>query len=167
MSRPVVLGLDVGGVLVDRVAEGSDTSFFGGRPMDTPAVPGALEALPRLLELFDHRVHIVSKAGPKISELTRRWLEVRGAAGGDGIPAGNVHFVRKRPDKHEVCERLGVTHFVDDRLDVLEHLTTVDRRYLFTGGLGGHRAPSSVPGWATVVNEWPRLLGLLLRDVEE
>ena len=32
------VGLDVGGVLVDRVAEGDDTSFFGSRPMETPAV---------------------------------------------------------------------------------------------------------------------------------
>ncbi|MFV0316782.1 MAG: hypothetical protein ACK5O2_07430 [Microthrixaceae bacterium] len=29
--------------------------------------------------------------------------------------------------------RLGITHFVDDRLDVHEHLVTVQRRHLFTG----------------------------------
>ena len=140
-QRPPVLGIDVGGVLVDRVAEGSDTSFFGDRPMVTPAVPGALDAVAALVEVFEYRVHIVSKAGPKISELTRRWLGSRGVIGGAGIPLGNVHFVRKRPDKHPICERLGVTHFIDDRLDVLAHLASVDRRYLFTGGLGGHDAP--------------------------
>lgn len=115
-ERPPVLGLDVGGVLVDRVAEGSDTSFFGGQPMDTPAVAGALEAIPKLVTLFEHRVHIVSKAGPKIAELTRCWLGARGAVGPEGIDPANVHFVRKRPEKHPVCDQLGVTHFVDDRL---------------------------------------------------
>ncbi len=165
-SRLPVLGIDVGGVLVDRVAEGSDTSFFGDRPMDTPAVAGALDAVAELVGLFEYRVHIVSKAGPKIAELTRRWLGSRGVTGVGGIPLGNVHFVRKRPEKHPICERLGVTHFVDDRLDVLGHLTTVDQRYLFIGGLGDHEPPTQVPGWATVIDAWPRLMGLLLRDID-
>lgn len=164
-ARPPVLGLDVGGVLVDRVAEGSDTSFFGGQPMDTPAVPGALEAIPKLVTLFEHRVHIVSKAGPKIAELTRCWLGIRGAVGPEGIDPANVHFVRKRPEKHPVCDQLGVTHFVDDRLDVLGHLTSVDRRYLFTGGLGEHEPPEAVPDGVIVVGNWSRLVGLLVRDV--
>lgn len=160
-----MLGIDVGGVLVDRVAEGSDTSFFGDRPMDTPAVPGALDAVAELVEVFEYRVHIVSKAGPKISELTRRWLGTRGVIGGAGIPLGNVHFVRKRPEKHPVCERLGITHFVDDRLDVLTHLATVEHRYLFTGGLGDHDAPESTPPWAAVFDDWPGLVDEIRLDV--
>jgi hypothetical protein len=147
------------------VAEGSDTSFFGDRPLDTPSVPGALDAVHQLVELFEYRVHIVSKAGPKISELTRRWLGSNGVIGRDGIPPGNVHFVRKRPDKDPVCERLGITHFVDDRLDVLAHLGSVDHRYLFTGGLGDHEPPEQVPQWATAIDSWPRLASLLSRDV--
>lgn len=164
--RTPVLGLDVGGVLVDRVAERTDTSFFGDHPMDTPAVAGALEAIPQLLERFEWRVHIVSKAGPKISALTSQWLGLHGVTGRDGIPLGNVHFVRKRPEKHPICERLGVTHFVDDRLDVLGNLTTVDHRYLFTGGLGDHAPPTQIPGWATAVDTWSRLIGLLEHDLQ-
>lgn len=164
--RPPVLGLDVGGVIVDRVAERSDTSFFGDRPMDTPATAGALEALPRLLDLFEHRVHIVSKAGPKIAGLTRRWLDLRRATGAGGIDLANIHFVRARIDKAPICRELDVTHFVDDRLDVLQHLTTVTHRYLFTGGLGDRSAPLQAPRWATVVDSWPRLVGLLERDLE-
>lgn len=45
--RPV-LGVDVGGVLGARVAEDSDKSFFGSRPMDTPAVPVRWSRSPRL-----------------------------------------------------------------------------------------------------------------------
>lgn len=163
--RPPVLGIDVGGVLVDRVAEQSDTSFFGDRPMETPVVPGAFDAIRELLICFDNRVHIVSKAGPKIAGLTRSWLATHEVVGDSGIAIGNVHFVRKRPDKHPVCERLGITHFVDDRVDVLSHLSTVEHRYLFTGGLGHHDVPESVPVWATAVDTWPRLLSLLQQDV--
>lgn len=163
-QRPPVLGVDVGGVLIDRVGEDSDTSFFGDRPMETPAVPGAVDALARLnAGPFDGRVHLISKAGPKISGRTRDWLVHTAFAATTGIPDTHVHFVRNREDKAPVCRRLRVTHFVDDRLSVLRHLTTVEHRYLFTGGLGPHPAPDpgTVPEWATMVDSWAELEKLL------
>jgi hypothetical protein len=165
--RLPVLGVDVGGVLIDRVGEGSDTSFFGDRPLETPAVPLAVETLAALAAgAFAFRVHLVSKAGPKISTRTRAWLEHTGFAAATGIPADHVHFVRNREDKAPVCRRLGVTHFVDDRLSVLSHLTSVEHRYLFTGGLGGHPAPNptDIPSWAQAVGSWPELRELIESD---
>jgi hypothetical protein len=153
-------------VLIDRVGEDSDTSFFGNRPLETPAVSGAVETLARLnATVFAGRVHLISKAGPKISGRTRDWLAHTAFAETTGIPDTHVHFVRNREDKAPVCRRLGVTHFVDDRLDVLRHLTTVERRYLFVGGLGRHPAPdpAQVPKWAEVVDSWAQLEKLLRR----
>jgi hypothetical protein len=154
-------------VLIDRVGEDSDTSFFGDRPLETPAVPSAVETLAALAAgRFASRVHLISKAGPKISARTRDWLEHTGFAAATGISADHVHFVRNREDKAPVCRRLGVTHFVDDRLSVLTHLTSVPHRYLFIGGLGSHPAPAAadVPSWATVAGSWPELRELLERD---
>lgn len=160
--RPPTLGIDVGGVLVDRVAEGEDTSFFGNRPMETPPVEGCEEAVRELLELFGHCVFIVSKAGPKIADLTRKWLGQRELVGPQGISPAAVHFVRKRPDKHPVCERLGITQFIDDRLDVLNHLVSVDRRILFTGGLGANPVPIDLPLRSVVtLDSWPRVVDWL------
>lgn len=167
ITRPPVLGIDIGGVLVDRVAEGDDTSFFGGRPMETPAVAGALEAIPELLDLFEHRVHIVSKAGPKISELSRQWLGLRGAVGPNGLSPANVHFVRKRPEKAPICKRLGITHFIDDRLDVLGHLTMVPCRILFIGGLGENPVPIGIPADVHVTSTWTEICDLLRRDLAD
>lgn len=161
LERPRALGIDIGGVLVDRVAEDSDTSFFGDRPMDTPLVAGSLEAVQALIEMFEWRVYIVSKAGPKIAELSRAWLGRHGFVGPEMIPPSQVHFVRKRPDKADVCERLGITHFVDDRLDVLDHLVTVDRRFLFTGGLGAQERAREVPESVIEINHWSRIVSLL------
>lgn len=161
-----VLGVDIGGVIVDRVAEGSDTSFFGARPMDTPAVSGALEAVAALnAEVFGGRVFIVSKAGPRTAETTRRWLAHIDFHRRTAIPAEHVHFVRERIDKAPVCERLGVTHFVDDRVDVLGHLSSVAFRYLFTGGLGGRPAPRSVPNWAIITDDWADLRRRITRSM--
>lgn len=127
-----VLGLDVGGVLVHRPDGSSgDTAFFGDMPMDTPPVEGALQAVLRLCSVFEQRVYVVSKAGPRVASVTRRWLGAQGFLGELGIPAGNIIFVRRREEKGPVCAALGVTHFVDDRLEVHEALTSVAFRYLF------------------------------------
>src|SRR6185369_12095724 len=83
-----------------------------------------------------------------------------------GIPPGHVHFVRERLDKAPVCQRLGVTHFVDDRLDVLAHLETVEHRYLFTGGRADQERPEDPPGWATVAATWADLAEVLRRSVD-
>ena len=89
----------------------------------------------------------------------------RSFTGTDGVPLTNVHFVRKRHDKHAVCERLGITYFVDDRLDVHRHLTTVDHRYLFTGGLGSENAPTDIPDGVIAVDSWSELVGILRENV--
>ena len=120
-----VLGLDVGGLLAARATEYADTSFFGFRPMETPGVPGAREAVARLSALFEHRHSVVSKAGPKVAALIREWLGLHGLLGPSMIPAANLFFVRQREDKGPICKKLGVTHFVDVRLDVLTALLTV------------------------------------------
>jgi len=161
-----VLGVDIGGVIVDRVAEGSDTSFFGGRPMETPAVAGAIDCLGTLTGgAFAGRVHLVSKAGPKTADTTRRWLEHVDLFTRTGIARSNVHFVRERVEKAPICDTLSVTHFIDDRIDVLGHLSGVPFRYLFTGGLGQRSAPRSVPRWALAIDDWPTLCRHIVETV--
>lgn len=154
MSGGPVLGVDIGGVLVNRAYHDTDTSFFGDRPMDTPAVPGCFDGLRRLAEVFESRVHILSKAGPRVEALSLEWLQLNGVF--DYVPRGNVWFVRKRHEKAPICEELGVTHFIDDRLDVLQHLTTVQHRVWFTGGTS--EAAGDKPGWTERVDTWDRVV---------
>jgi len=163
-SAPPILGLDVGGVLVARAAGGADTSFFGSRPMGTPATAGAADAVRELVGIFGSRVHIVSKAGPRIEALSRAWLARNGFVGEALVAPDHLHFVTTRSDKGPVCAALGVTHFVDDRLDVLEHLTTVPHRLLFTGGLGDQSPPARVPETVQTVATWTATVALL-RDL--
>ncbi|RKR86426.1 hypothetical protein BDK92_0651 [Micromonospora pisi] len=165
-SRIPTLGVDVGGVIVALAGRDEDTSFFGGRPLETPAVAGVFDALASLTaEPFGTRVHLVSKAGPKVAANTQAWLIHHGFFGRTGIPPTHLHFVRERRDKAPVCERLGVTHFVDDRLDVLAHLDSVEHRYLFLGGIGDQGPDGDVPDWATVIATWAALADLLRESV--
>lgn len=128
-----MLGVDVGGVLVDRInADGSDTSFFSDRFLETPAVAGAFDTLTRLgRERFGQRICIISKCGPRTEEKTRLWLAHHKLLDVLGLDSQALHFCRKRPDKAPICKRLGVTHFIDDRMEVLTHLTSVRHRILF------------------------------------
>ena len=158
------LGLDIGGVLVDRAFHDSDTSFFGNRPLETPAVPGAIADLaPLVTEVFEHRVVLISKAGTRIAMRTREWLEHIGFFALTGVARHDVHFVTRRVDKGPLCAELGVTHFVDDRSEVLDALTTVPHRYLFTGGLGSVLPDTPGPGVTTAAS-WPELAALLRRS---
>lgn len=153
-----MLGIDVGGVLVPHQSGRTDTSFFGARPLETPAVEGALDGLRQLVELFDGRVAVVSKAGSRMAELTTRWMWSNEVFGKTGLDPNALHFVRTRPDKGPICFSLGVTHFIDDRLDVLEALPSVASRYLFTGGRAGAPSPAKVPKRFVVAQSWPELV---------
>ena len=162
-KRPPALGVDVGGVIVQLAGRDEDTSFFGTRPLETPVVDGAVAALAELTAgAFAGRVHLISKAGPKVAANTRAWLAHTDFFRRTGIDDDNVHFVRERRDKAPVCERLGITHFVDDHLAVLAHLDAVDHRHLFLGGTHD-RDVGEVPEWATVTFDWADLTALLTR----
>lgn len=123
-GRPPVLGLDVGHVLAEGLLGDEQV-----RPVE-----GALDAAAELVEAFDGRAHIISKAGPRVEELTRRWFADADVLQRLGIGAAAVHFVREQVGKAAVCGDVAVTHMIDDRVSVLRHLGGVPFRFLF-----GHR----------------------------
>lgn len=157
-ARPPILGVDVGGVIVALSDQAEDTSFFGSRPLETPVTAGVFEQLAAFsVSPFAGRIHLVSKARPKVAANSRAWLAHHRFFQRTGIAATNLHFVQERRDKAPVCQRLGITHFVDDRLDVLIYLETVEHRYLLTGGTPSHTSGAVTPEWATVISTWIEL----------
>lgn len=152
------LGIDIGRVIIgaDRPDGRADTSFIQGSledALNTPALAGVFESVPRLVQLFDGRVWLVSKAGGRVQDRTRRWLERHRFFERTGIAPGNLRFCLERSQKAEHCKALGLTHFIDDRLDVLEHLHgLVAHLFLF----GPQRRGTRVPAWATHVEDWER-----------
>lgn len=154
------LGVDFGRVINDGASHpgGDDTVFLTGghdEAMRTPAMPGAMEVLADLVERFDGNVWIVSKCGERIQRRTLEWLDHHDLYGRTGVPRGNVRFCRQRPEKALHCRELGITHFIDDRGDVLTHLRgLVPNLYLF----GSQVRPiadwvTHVPTWAAVSRE--------------
>lgn len=73
-----------------------------------------------------------------------------------------VRFCLKRPEKRDHCAVIGATHFVDDRLDVLEHLAgLVPRLYWF----GHQTSTAAVPAWAQPVSDWSDAHDLILSQL--
>lgn len=124
------LGIDIGGVIIQRLDAASDTSFHKDF-LKTPAVFGALETIWQLVDLrFGANVHLISKCGAKVEALTQQWLEAH-AFPASGVRPENIHFCRQRSGKAPICEALGITHFIDDRLEVLSYLKSVPNLFLF------------------------------------
>lgn len=152
------LGIDIGRVLIapDAADGRADTSFIGGSleaALATPPYEGMFDTVPDLVERFDGQVWLVSKAGPRVQEKTRHWLRHHRFFERTGIAADHLRFCLERPQKAQHCRELAITHFIDDRSDVLEHLEgVVHHRYLFGPQRKQHRMEGviAVPTWESV-----------------
>ena len=134
MTKLRRLGIDVGGVIIDKANDGTDTSFLSDNFLMTTAIDQALKTITLLSrEKFGPKnVFIVSKCGKKVEEKTRTWLKHRGFHAMTGVSEDQLHFCKERSGKAPISASLGITHFVDDKLEVLGYLTgIVDVRFLF------------------------------------
>jgi hypothetical protein len=117
-----VLGVDCGNVILEQM---------NGTPVN-----GSVNALRTITGsgIFTNggvNIWIISKCGPRVQALTRQWLDNLDFWNQTGIPKSNLEFCLKFWEKGPICERLGVTHFIDDRPKVLNCLTTVGKLYAF------------------------------------
>ena len=153
------LGVDIGGVIIDRVNDGTDTSFFTDNYLRTTAVPGVFDALRQLVEKrFGDKVFLVSKCGQRVQDKTLQWLDHHRFYDLTGVERERVRFCRERHEKAGICEKLGITHFVDDRLEVLGNLTTVGTLYLFQPRPDEVRRFARFLNRVRQVNSWQEIL---------
>lgn len=124
----------------------------------------ALGSVYTLCQTFgSHRVFIISKCPRDKEVLIRQWLDAKGFFDRGLLPE-HVYFCRTVEEKSPICKDLKITDFVDNRLSVLKHLSSVSRRYFFgndTEELTMHHAHLAdvvhVPTWEDAL---PRILEL-------
>jgi hypothetical protein len=131
------LGIDFGGVIVtqDMPETGEDTAFVASDPdgylLQMP-VTDCVETIKELVDIFAGRVWIVSKAGARMEDRTRRWLDYHNFCEKTGLLTQHIRFCRERLQKRDICLEAGITHFVDDRVHVMQILQgAVKHLYLF------------------------------------
>jgi hypothetical protein len=157
ISSRAGLGIDIGRVIMCPTRDDGrpDTSFLGASDEDALAIPPApamFDVVPALVRLFDGRAWLVSKAGARIEALTRRWLDHHRFFERTAMDASHVRFCRRRDEKRAHADALGLTHFIDDRSDVLKYLRgAVPCLALF----GVQTEP--IPDWVVHVPDWATL----------
>lgn len=163
MKSKEILGVDIGGVIIDRVNDKIDTSFYGDNYLQTTAVAGVFESLRRLVdERFGTRVWLVSKCNQSIEKKVLHWLDYHNFYDQTGILRNHVRFCRERHEKTGICKELKITHFIDDRLEVLSYLATVKNLYLFRPRPDEVRQFAGFLDRVCQVNTWQELLLELL-----
>ncbi|MGA7329331.1 MAG: hypothetical protein WBX25_33820 [Rhodomicrobium sp.] len=162
------VGIDIGRVIMAPIKRGkADTSFLSGsleKAMQTPPSPGAFEGVKALVTAFGGRAWLISKAGPNVQQKTKLWLRHWDFYAATGLPSEHVRFCLDRPQKAEHCRQLKITHFIDDRLDVLEAMREdVSHLYLF----GEQPRLEEIPNWTMHVADWEEATNAVLRQLQE
>lgn len=123
ISCTEILGVDIGGPIIGPTE---------GHYMTAPIVSGAFDALRMLRkQRFGRKIFLVSKCSEKGQEKALHQLEHHNFYDLTGIGRDHVYFCRERYEKAGICKKLGITHFIDDRLEVLSYLDMVKFLYLF------------------------------------
>lgn len=157
-----VLGVDVGGVILDFMRYfDTDLDFNGDSYLNTPEIEGAIDCIAELNKgKFKDRVHVVTRYnstyGPgRVIE----WLENKDFFDKTGIPMERYHPCAERHEKAPICVELGITHFVDDRAEVLSHMIDkVQNIYLFKSPDGDREEFALILPKLHKVETWPELL---------
>lgn len=117
-------------MIIGKINDKADTSFFGANYLDTPEIEDAFSSL-RLLTDAGFVIYLVSKCGRNVQEKSISWLEHNQFFKKTGVRFENLRFCRTRPEKAQICTNIGANYFVDDRLEVLSYLCAVQHLFLF------------------------------------
>jgi hypothetical protein len=123
-------GTDIGGVL----AAHATLEFLEqpGRHLAVPEIEGSFDALRQLREeKFRDEAYVISMCDEAIEVRSREWLAHTNFVERTGVGWDRIIYCRTFADKARIAGRLGLTHFVDDRLEVLGSFNNRERLYLF------------------------------------
>ena len=97
---------------------------------DQPLLVGAFETIKKIKE-NNIRYFLISRR--RTGDAKERALEVMKNRGlwPEYFNEKNVYFVETPEKKNETAKKLGVTHYIDDEIDVLEIMKNVPNRFLF------------------------------------
>jgi hypothetical protein len=149
------VGLDFGGVIVKpRHGPKRQETRLEGREHIELAHEGVFDAVRDMVSYTSGAVWIVSKAGPRTQSITRDWLDAVDFYSRTGFSRDQLRFCLERSEKETICRAVGITHFVDDRLHVMQILRhCVPNLFLF----GAEEARRFCPPWACFVTNWAEL----------
>jgi hypothetical protein len=143
------LGIDFGNTII---TTGPD-SFWSEDHLKCPPNEGSISSIRKLIKKCgDENVFVVSRVhSEKTKSKTLEWLATH-VFQQTGLLLRNIRFCWERSEKGPIVSELGITHFIDDRPEVMSGLPeTCKYRYLYNPIL------TDVDQWehkATVYKNW-------------
>jgi hypothetical protein len=123
-----VLGIDMGGVIVTRKLGRRDVTLTSDKKdyIFIPPISETLESVGELVKRFKGKVFVVSRIDKmEHEERAHRWFRHWNFFNVTGLNPVNLRFCLKRYEKAPICRDLSITHFIDDRVEVLSHMVGV------------------------------------------
>ena len=156
------LGVDIGGVIIAEIKAAGGLAHIDDDHLNVPPIKGAFEGLVWLEGIFGSRRFLISKAREEVEEPCRAWLKHQQFFETTRIPESHLHFCRERSGKRAICEKLGITHFIDDKLEVLSHLIgIVPNLYLFNPDESEMKPYSEHLPLVTIVPNWQSFIAFM------
>ncbi len=165
METKLVLGVDIGNVIINhRLSDPNDTTLHEERYSTIPATDGVFDALKSLNDYFKGEVYLISKCTEWAEKKLLTWFTDNGFYSKTGIDPKNIFFVRERHEKDAICRKLGVTHFIDDRLEVLSHMIeSTSNLFLFQPDTDEVNEFEEFLSKVTVVNSWDEVIRKIIK----
>lgn len=166
---PHRLGIDIGNVIIDGVHNDSaDTSFFSENFLRTTPVPNAFDTIRTLVSRFgSENVFLVSKCGLNVQKKSLAWLAHHDFWEWTGINPLAFRFCQRRPEKAGICQGLGMTHFIDDRAEILISMQgIVKHRYIFNPTDRELRQHADRLQGEQIIRSWDELEPLILETLQ-
>lgn len=93
--------------------------------------PDALRVIRRMTSDSNMEVHIISKVDDEQEKRARQWISDTSFLQEVGLSMDHIHFCWERKDKADIARALNLTHHIDDRPEVMLHLSIGINKYLF------------------------------------
>lgn len=106
----IILGIDLGNTIHHKDENGERV------PM-----PDSFQIIKELVGKVK-KVYIVSRVDEEQKRRAKIWFEKHNFFQETGLTPEQVFFCEERPEKGPICKTLGVTHFIDDRVEVMLHM---------------------------------------------
>lgn len=155
--KKTIVGIDIGNVILK-----SDTDTSKSKKLSQSLVPGAIDSIAELVKRYgSESIWLVSKCFARMQMQSRIALEQNDFFSKTGADPYRVAFCVNRGDKAPICKQLHVTHFIDDRLEILGTLSSVEYKYAFAPRgrdlqkFGNYLGDTiHVQSWNEVLEQW-------------
>ena len=170
VKNQIRLGIDFGNTIVQFVRKDEQSES------ECVEIDGATETIRKLVNRYGaEHVYIISKAVPREQTKTLLWLKAhwgidrpsarKRSYRATGLKEDNIYFCAHRAEKAPIAARLRLTHYIDDRPQVLSCMTTVRNKIIFNLAAEDLSAwQNEIVGRVSIVSDWRGVEQLLLPE---